>query len=99
VGTLAFIGWLLLIAALVLMPLDMEGAITLSPLHDKMAIAALVLPIIIAPAFTLSAIKQETAFPDVARTVVQTLISMITITSIFWAARLALEAFQASLKK
>ena len=77
----------------------MEDATTLSPLHDKMVIVALLLPIIIVPTFTLSAIKQSTTFPDVARTVVQTLIWMITISSIFWAARLALEAFQASLKK
>jgi hypothetical protein len=72
--------------------------LSLSPFHDGFGVTACVSSIIIGIIVPLAAIDKGSTVPDICKTTAQVVLWCITIVSIIWAARLALEALLWSLR-
>ena len=75
-----------------------ENPLSLSPFHDGFGVTACVSSIIIGIIVLLSAIDKRSTVPDICKTTAQVVLWCLTIVSIIWAARLALEALLWSLR-
>ena len=75
-----------------------QNPMSLSLFHDQCGITACVSSVVIGIFVPLAAIGKSSSFPDVCKTTAQVVVGCLTIVSIIWAARLALEALLQSLR-
>jgi len=75
-----------------------QNPLSLSPFHDRFGVTACVSSVVIGIIVPLAAIGKTSSFPDVCKTAAQVVMWCLTIVSIIWAARLALEALLQSLR-
>ena len=75
-----------------------KNPMSLSPFHDGFGIMACVSSVVIGIIVPLTAIGKTSTIPDVCKTAAQVIMWCLTIVSIIWAARLALEALLQSLR-
>jgi hypothetical protein len=64
---------------------------SLSPFHDGSIIAGLILSILIAVLLPLSALDKSTTVGDVAKSSAQLAVWMLTVLSLIWAGKIAME--------
>ena len=75
-----------------------QKPLSLSPFHDGFGVTACVSSIVIGIIVPLAAIDKSSTVPDMCKTSAQVVLWCLTIVSIIWAARLALEVLLWSLR-